>query len=173
MALRGWRPGSRVERLRASHTYGFVLLLVAVTYVFIVAAPDESWARGALILIESATLALALWTSGLGWIRAAFVLAVFAIVVVSVQLVVSGSTMRGIDALLNVLLVAATVVVIGLGVFDQREINRKSVTGAVCIYLIVGILFTFVYGAVAASAPARSSRRGRMDLLQIASTSAT
>jgi Ion channel len=149
MALRGWRPGSRVERLRASHTYGYVLLLVVLTYVFIVAAPNESWVRGALILIETGTLALALWTSGLGWIRATLPLAVLAVGVAILQLFVSGSTMRGLDAVLDVLLIAATVVVIVLGVLDQGQINRKSVTGAVCIYLILGLLFTFVYGAAA------------------------
>lgn len=149
MAPRGWRPGSRVERLRASHTYGYVLLLIGLTYIFIVAVPDESWGRGALILIETVTLATALWTSGLGWIRATLPLAAVAVSVAIVQLFVGGSTIRGLDAILDVLLIAATVVVIVLGVIDQGEINRKSVTGAVCIYLIHGILFTFAYGAAA------------------------
>src|SRR5215831_5102850 len=150
MALHGWRPGSRVERLRASRTYGYVLLLVGLTYVFIVAAPEASWARGALILMETGTLALALWTSGLGRIRAAVVLVLLGGAGAIIKLFVEGSTMRGVDAILEVLLAIATVVVIGLGVLDQREINRKSVTGAVCIYVVVGILFTFVYGAAAA-----------------------
>src|SRR5262245_9559471 len=150
MALGGWRPGSRVERLRASHTYGYVLILIVATYIFIVAAPDESWARGVLILIESGTLALALWTSGLGWIRPGLVLGAFAVGVAILQLLVAGSTMWGLDALLNVLLVTGTIAVIAIGVVDQRGVNRKSVTGAVCIYLFLGIVFAFLYGACAA-----------------------
>ncbi len=150
MTSRYWRPGTRIERLHASHTYGYVLLLVVTTYIFLVAAPDESWARAVLILIESGTLGLAFWTSGLGSFRGALALGAVAIFVGIVQLFVGGSTMRGLDATLDVLLVAATVVVIGLGVVDQREINQKSVTGAVCVYLILGILFSFVYDAAAA-----------------------
>jgi hypothetical protein len=149
MDLLRWRPSSRVERLRASHTYGLVLALIAVTYLVIVAAPDRSWARSLLLVIEVLTLALALWTSGFRWLRPATVLAAGTIVVVIVQLLVGGATIAGLSALLDVLLVTATVVVIGLGVFDQGEINRKSVTGAVCIYLFLGILFTYVYGAEA------------------------
>jgi hypothetical protein len=145
-----WTPGSRLERIRASHSYGFVLVLIAATYVFIVAAPDESWARSVLILIESATLAAAVWTSGLGWVRGVFVLAVFGTSVAVIQLFVGGSTMQGLDALLDLLLALAIVLVIGLGVSDQRDVNRQSVTGAVCIYLLIGILFTFVYDASAA-----------------------
>jgi len=150
MAADGWRPGSRLERIRAGHTYGFVLVLVCVTYVVIVAAPETRWSAAALILIESATLAVALWTSGLGWVQAAVLLGVVATAVAIVEIVVGGTTTRGLDALLDVLLVAATSAVIGLGVFDQRSINRQSVTGAVCVYLLIGILFTYLYGAVAA-----------------------
>jgi hypothetical protein len=150
MGGRDWTPGSRVGRLRASHTYGFVLVLVTVTYVFMVAAPEAGWARAVLVLLESGTLVLALWTSGIAWTRAAVGLALFAVAVAILELVGGGSTTRGVDAVLDVLLVSATVAVIGLGVFDQREVNRKSVTGAVCIYLILGLLFTFVYGACAA-----------------------
>ena len=139
-----------MQRMRATHTYGYVLFLVALTYVFIVAAPVASWSRGVLILIESCMLAIAVWTSGLVSIRVASTLAGLGFVVALVQLADSGSTTRGLDAMLDVALIAATVVVVALGVADQGEINRKSVTGAVCIYVILGILFTFVYDACAA-----------------------
>jgi hypothetical protein len=144
-----WTPGSRRKRRRATHTYAFVLIQFAVTYVWIVAAPDESWAGAVLILVESATLVLAIWASGLAWYRPAIVVAAVGAAVAILELAVGGTTVRGVDALLNLLLVLATVIVIGVGVFDQREINRQSVTGAVCIYLFIGILFTFAYGATA------------------------
>jgi len=150
MEQRRWRPGSRIERLRASHTYGAVLGLIAIIYVFIVAAPDANWAHVVLIVIGSTTLGVALWTSGFGWRRAAPILAAVAVSVAALELLVRGPTMRGLGALVEVLLVVATMLVIGFGVFDQREINRKSVTGAICIYLFIGILFTCVYGAEAA-----------------------
>jgi hypothetical protein len=103
-----------------------------------------------LVFIESGTLALALWTSGLGRMRAAFVLAAAGVFVGILQLFGEGSTISGLDAILDVLLLAATVLVIALSVLDQGEVNRKSVTGAVCIYLILGLVFTFVYDAAAA-----------------------
>jgi hypothetical protein len=139
-----------VERLHESHTYGLVMLLITATYVFVVAAPDEAWARGVLVLLETGTLALALWTSGFDWVRPAYGLAAVAFAVAVVQLFVEGSTTKGLDAVLDVLLVTATVLVIGLGVFDQREVNRKSVSGAICVYLLLGIVFAFVYSGCAA-----------------------
>jgi Ion channel len=144
-----WRPGSRVQRLHASHSYRAVLVLIVLTYVVIVSTPSGAIVRGVLVAMESLTLGVALWTSGLGWRRAAIFLAAPVVIVAAVEIVVGGTSAQGVDALLGVVLVGVTMVVIAMGVFDQGEINRQSVTGAICIYLLLGILFTFIYWAVA------------------------
>ena len=36
-----------------------------------------------------------------------------------------------------------------LGVVDQGEANVKAVTGAVCVYVLIGLLFVFLYGVIA------------------------
>jgi hypothetical protein len=43
-----------------------------------------------------------------------------------------------------------TIGVIALGVLDQGEVNSKSVLGAISVYILLGLVFLFVYGAVAA-----------------------
>ena len=87
-----WRPGARLARLRSSHGYGWVLLLVMVTFVFAASAPDRDWSRGLFVLIECATLALALWTSGLS--RDLRVVAVLGIVAIG-GIVLSLATTAG------------------------------------------------------------------------------
>ena len=140
-------------RLRASHSYGFVLLLIFVSFVFTAAGPDNAtWGQGVLVLIQTATLVVALWTSGLG--RAAALLSVLLVAVgttvAAVQILSGGDTFTGATAILNALLLVTVGVVIAVGVFDQRTVNRQSVLGAICIYLLIGMDFTFVYGAAAA-----------------------
>jgi voltage-gated potassium channel len=140
-------------RLRASHSYGFVLLLIIVSFVFTAAGPDvATWGQGVLVLLQTATLVVALWTSGLG--RPAVLLSVLlagvGITVAAVQILSGGDTLTGATHLLNALLLVAVGVVIGVGVFDQRTVNRQSILGAICIYLLIGMFFTFVYGAAAA-----------------------
>ena len=144
-----WRPGSRLTRLHASHSYVLVGILIAATFVFTSAAPSASWSKSVLVLLQCATLIAALWTSGLGRDRGAiWALAAIGLAVAIVQLLVGGTTLIGMVGILNMLLVAATIAVIALGVFDQGEVNRQSVTGAICIYVLLGICFTFVYYAV-------------------------
>ena len=145
-----WRPGVRVARLRATHSYGSVLGLVFATFVFAAAAPADSWTQSGLILLQTATLCMALWTSGLGRLAfvASAVLAVIAVVAVIASLV-GGDSWDGAIGLLQALIIIATCGVIAFGVLDQGSVNAQSVLGAVSIYLLLGMFFTMVYGAVA------------------------
>jgi Ion channel len=146
-----WRLRARVARLKASHGYGWVLLLVMATFVFAASAPDADWSRGLFVLIECATLALALWTSGLSRdLRIVVGLGLLGTVAIVVSLATSGADLAGVVWIVNVALVLATVLTIGVGIVDQGEVNQQSVTGAICVYVLIGILFTFAYGAAAA-----------------------
>jgi ion channel len=146
-----WRPGSRVARLRNSHSYVSVLLLLMASFVYTAASPDRHWSQGVLTLIQCATFVLALYTAGLGHdFRPGLILVATSLALAVVAPIGGGDTLVGVLGIVQVTLVAATVAVIGLGVFDQGQVNQQSVTGSICIYILVGMLFTFVYGAVAA-----------------------
>jgi hypothetical protein len=143
--------GSRVGRLRSSHSYGFVLLLVVASFAFAAAAPDSAWSTSVLILLEAVTLVAALWTSGVArtdsWMSRGLVLIGAGVGVAN--LVWGGTAVEASTGLLSGALVIATAGAIGLGVVDQGEVNARSVLGAISIYVLIGMLFVFVYGAVA------------------------
>lgn len=145
-----WRPGSRVSRLRASHSYRFVLLLILAMFVFIMAAPDETWSLSVVGLLLTGTLIVAIWTSGLGWsLPRTLILIAVGVAVAVVAPAVHGDTAAGAVWLIGFVFVAAIMAVIALGVVDQGEVNQKSVVGAICIYLLLGLLFSFAYGSAA------------------------
>jgi hypothetical protein len=56
----------------------------------------------------------------------------------------------GVLGLVGVALIASTCAVIILGIRDQHGVNVQSVLGALCIYLLIGMFYTFTYGAIAA-----------------------
>jgi ion channel len=142
---------SRVSRLRAAHSYRSVLILVLATFLFVALAGDEPWTVSVLLLLEAATLAMALWTSGIAKGDSKFLIATFVIsVVIAVTLLFrSPANFQGGVGILSGLLVLGTIVAISTGVVDQNEVNAQSITGAVCIYLLFGILFMFFYSATA------------------------
>jgi hypothetical protein len=128
-----------------------VLVLIVIAFVFAASAPDSDWARAVFVLLESATLALAIWTSGVSRdLRVATVLGGVGVAAAVITLLTQGNAAAGAIWIVNVVLVVATVLAIGVGIVDQQEINQQSITGAISVYVLLGILFTFAYGAAAA-----------------------
>jgi hypothetical protein len=149
---RGHLLRSRVGRLRAAHHYRVVLVLIVAAFVFASVASDATWTTSVLLVLESVTLAAAVWTSGLARASSTQVIGLLAAATtLAVALLISGRTgLVGAAGIVSALLVVATIVVIAVGVLDQDEVNAQSVTGAICIYVLLGILFLFLYGALAA-----------------------
>ena len=143
--------GPFLRRLQASRSYGFVLLLVLTTFAFVAAAPEDAWAGAVLVLLLVLTLGVALWTSATSRLDlVATCLAVVGAVGAILELLTTNANATGLLGLLDVLLIAATCGVIVFGIGDQHGVNFQSVLGALCIYLMIGLLYAFAYGAIAA-----------------------
>jgi hypothetical protein len=143
----------RVHRRRGTHSYAYVLLLVFASFLFTAIAPDTSWARGVLVLFESATLIAALWTSHAGPLQMRVGLIGVGVAVAVAEISVGGRFLEGVSGVINGLLVVAVMAVVGRGVAQEGEVNEQSVIGAVCIYLLIGLFFVFIYGLVAVIGP--------------------
>jgi hypothetical protein len=140
----------RVSRLRASHSYRWVLLMIVVVFAFMATAPDTEWARSVIVFSQSATLVIALWTSGLTKYAKASLSIVGVASALAVLLVLRpGNTLTGIVGIFELVLTLGIAAIVAFGIVDQGEINEQSVTGAICVYLLLGLMFTFFYGAVA------------------------
>jgi len=144
------RPGTRLQRVRSGHSYGFVLMLVMLSFAFIALAPGDDWAFATLVLIEAAILSVAIWTSGLvfGRFVIPIVLGIGAIAALAI-VVDSSATTRGIVGGIETTFLIAACGVIVAGIWDQGEVNQQSVLGALSIYMAIGILFTVVYSVLA------------------------
>jgi len=151
--LRGRRHliRSRVKRLHATHSYRLVLALVAVAFVFSSLAGDGGSSAGILLVLQALTLAAALWTSGLARADSKTLIALLAAATVTA----TGLALSGGEALVAAAgiasgaMVVATIAAIAIGVIDQHEVNAQSITGAICIYILLGILFVFLFSATA------------------------
>lgn len=143
--------GTRVARLRAAHSYGLVLGLVIVVFVFTSVAPNSDWADSTLVLLQSLTLVTALWTSGVAQADSRISIGLLALAMASAfaLLIFGGTFFEAVVLILAGVLTLATILTVALGIIDQGEANVKAVTGAVCVYVLIGLLFVFLYGAIA------------------------
>jgi hypothetical protein len=146
--LRRARP---FQRFHAQHSYWAVLTVIGVAFFFAALAPEEAWATSVLVLILTATLVLALRTAG--WrvtrSRLVFGLVVLGSGAAAANLIWGGTPLTAVLDVLTGLLTLALAIVIALGAVEQGEVNSKSVAGAICVYVLFGMLFTFVYGFMA------------------------
>jgi hypothetical protein len=141
----------RVSRLRASHSYRYVLLAIVVVFAFTATAPDTNWTRSVLVFLQSATLVVALWTSGLTkYARLSLSVVAVAIVLAVLLVVTPSNNLAGAVGIFELVLTLGIAAIVAFGIIDQGQVNAQSVTGAICVYLLLGLGFTFVYGALAA-----------------------
>lgn len=145
-------PRERLPQLKDSHSYGTVLALIVVLFVFADTAPTAPWATAAVLILQGLIFAIALWTSAReiernGAALALIVSAVLAFVEIEVG---HGRALGATVSIYSAVLTVGTMFVIARGVMRQREINSQSVSGAISIYVLLGIFFVFVYATIAA-----------------------
>ena len=144
---RWWRRLAR--SFVSTDSYGLVLLLVMVTYVVSVSA-DEARAASIVLVVQVATVWLALRTS-----RARPVVRRTADVVLCLAAVVAigsffvhqqGTELGGIFAVSCLLYLIAPFSIVR-NLILRREIDVESLLGAVSAYLLIGMFFAFAYQA--------------------------
>ena len=127
------------------------MLLIVGTFVFAAVSPDAAWSSGVLLLTQTVTFAVALWTAGVAREDSKLSLGLIALAAAAALALVffGGDELTAAVGLLSGLLAVATIGAIVLGVADQSEVNAQSVLGAICVYLLFGMVFVFLYSVVA------------------------
>jgi len=142
---------SRLRRMRAAHSYWAVLAAIFVTFFLAALLPDAAWATSLIALAQSATLLIVIWTAG--WTMterlAPFTIAVVAGVAALVNLVWQGKTLTIVLGLAAGVLSVAIAVAIARGAVGQNEVNSRSVAGAICVYMLIGMLFMWLFSVLA------------------------
>jgi Ion channel len=139
----------RVQQRRASRRYVLVLALVVIAVLFTSFAPEGRGAHGVLLLLESVTLAVALWRSRTVPSQTRFIIVFVAIVIAALQIASGSTALTATASALNAVFAVATIAVIARGVITAGGVTFQSVIGAISIYLLVGMTFAYLYGAAA------------------------
>ena len=135
--------------------YGVLLLALGITFFFEGIAEPGDLQRAIGTVLVGATLLLALYAAEVRvrWMRiavAVVVLIVVAVIIVSVA--GEGTAVTGSAAIANALLIALAPPAVVVGVYrNLRATGAVTVTvvaGVLCLYLLLGLFFAFVYVAV-------------------------
>lgn len=155
-AARGARASEdgSLGRRWQGYRYGIVLLLLVVTYVVEVAAPGGSWSRVVTLALEGLTLLVAMAASAVSpsIVRLTTVIVGLALLA-AVFLASSGASndgIRGSFFLISALLTLTAPIVIVRGLMLRPLIDARTVLGALCVYVLIGMLFAFADATIGA-----------------------
>jgi hypothetical protein len=140
-----------LERHSPGYQYGYVLGLLALTFIVMAAGPPDGWTRITTVLLQGLTLCAALLASrvGLRLFRVAAAVSLVSLIAAIASVVIdNGRNPSGVFYLLNVLLVATVPWIIARALWKRRVIDVRTVLGAVCIYVLLGMLYAFLYAAI-------------------------
>jgi hypothetical protein len=140
-----------LRRMRATHSYWAVLAAIFVCFFLAALLPNTPWALSLVVLIQSVTLLVAIWTAGWGMTERTipFAIAAGAGSAATINLFWQGEALTVAIGLAAGLLTITIAYVIAKGAVAQNEVNSRSVAGAICVYMLFGLLFMFLYGVLA------------------------
>ena len=138
------------QRLRGTHSYGYVLVAAVADFVLLSAGGEGLWVRAISTVIAAVTIVLAYYTAGVGprSRQRVLVIACLASAAALLSLLGDEGTARGITAVVSALLFISAGWAIVRGIGTQITIDLRTVLGALSIYLFVGLIFTYLYAAV-------------------------
>jgi hypothetical protein len=146
------RPGERWSRFatRVANAFGLVLLLVIAIYVLASLAPYKDWGALALALVTAACAIVGLVSAEAGprLLRGSIALAALAVLLALAALLGAGDRVLAVSALAGALLLATAAGKILGAVLTEHEVGFRTILGAISVYVLLGILFTYVYLAI-------------------------
>lgn len=137
---------------RPTDSFGLVLLLLVLDYVAVSAITGNSWGRVVIVVLLGATLLFALRTAHahrIWQILAALYLLVSTLVTVISIVAPNATDFSPQTSLVGGLLLLITPVAISRRIVAHRFISTETVLGAICVYLLIGFSFSFIYSGVA------------------------
>jgi Ion channel len=137
------------ERLAGADRYGALLILITVTIVATVVLDEHQWERLVSVALIGLMLVFAMRTSqapkSWQWIALAVVPVILVATAFAAARGSEGSTIRAVIAAFVTLLLLAVQVAIVRRLSTHLTISWNTIMGALCVYLLFGMIFSGVY----------------------------
>jgi len=131
--------------------FGLVLLLVLLTYVLTSLLGERGWDSVVISVSTTATSIVSLTSARAKprTVRAALWLSALAVLLAAVSAASDTLLYLNLSAVLQVLLLAGAMAAVLRRVVRNAGADSRTILGAISVYTVFGLLFTFLYGFVA------------------------
>ena len=140
------------EYVSAPDNYALVLLMIILSVLLMAVTDVAPVGRILTLVLVGGTLLFALHTSGLTVARLASFATTGAVAVAILEVVLTGRIRPagGVDTAIAGVLLMITLIVIARRIVQHPVVSTSTIAGALCIYLLTGLFFAFLFGFTAA-----------------------
>jgi hypothetical protein len=146
------RPDERWRQFaeRIANAFGLVLLLVVATYVLASLTAYKGWTAVLTTTLASTAAVVAFASAGARprLVRVAAGLALAAIVLAVIAAAADSPHLLGASAFVQVALLLVATGFVLHAVVTESAVGFRTILGAISVYMILGLLFTFLYAAI-------------------------
>ncbi|CAN5229996.1 hypothetical protein BH18ACT12_BH18ACT12_19040 [soil metagenome] len=142
---------ARKDLLRFVDSYASLLVLLLANFFLLELVDDRRWGAIGSTFLSALALVVAISdpTSGHRVTRQHWILVAACVALAPIVLIVNSASVIALTYLLPVsLLVTATLPITISRVLRHRRVTYETVLGALCAYVLIGLLFAFLYLAV-------------------------
>jgi len=145
-----WRERWIQRAERASDAFGLVFLLVIATYVLTSLIENHGWTAVVLTVATSATSVVALTSSHAkaSFVRVAILLSALTVILAAIGALSDARVWLNLASVIQVSLLTLAMAAVLRRVLTAPEVGSRTILGALSVYAVLGILFTFLYGAI-------------------------
>ena len=149
--VRGRRETPLELAERIADAYGLVLLLIIITFVVMMTLPPEGWGgRVAAVAVAALTAMVAFTSSDVrpARVRLAVVVGGLAIAAAALARAISSDRLVGLAfGAVAIMLAIAAVTILRRVIVGAREVDFRTILGAISVFTLLGLLFAFLYVA--------------------------
>jgi hypothetical protein len=135
---------------RVANAFGLVLILVIATYALGSLTEFKGWTGALTTLVAALAGVVGLAGAGVrpGVVRGAALLALAAVVLAVLARLLDDLHLLGVSSfvVVSILLIAAGAIL--RAVLAESEVGFRTILGAISVYTILGLLFSFLYAAI-------------------------
>jgi voltage-gated potassium channel Kch len=150
-SLPWWRSSAFRQAVRASDSYGLLLALLLLDYVLLSLIQTRRWSDLVVGVPIELSLLLAMHTSraNIHAIRLARLAGVLVVTLGIVSAFTGQNLLSGAIGFLFCVLLIVSIFVILRRVLGHERVGTETILGALCVYIMIGLMFTFLFIAIA------------------------
>ncbi|MEZ5076678.1 MAG: ion channel [Solirubrobacterales bacterium] len=135
---------------RASDAFGLVLLMVIVTFVIVSLLENRDWEAVLISVATGSTSVVALTSSQSKrrFVRGALWLSALTVLLTVIAAISDVRIFFDVASCVQISLLAVSMVAVLRRVISTAAVNSRTILGALSVYTVLGMLFSFLYGLV-------------------------